>query len=577
MLQLASRLPDSTKITLDSCDTLKYRVSAAGLSVDYTLVTKFVWQDFEGFTGKKFYNGANNAFDSFGFTFTNGSNEQTAYVEAVSEDDNLVLKVYEDANHEISVRRENIPESLNSRQMVFGFDYKAEKLDGRGSVTIFGGGNNYYDAIYFNADGTMSISNGAISIGKYNAGEWYKVRIVLNMDTGASRVYINDQEAYSGNVPAISTLPMFKSIIFKAQKAGVRTCYLDNFVLYPIASVEAFDASGMQSAITSDKVKISDDKVISGYGTVTAKNFVDSFITVPAGATAAVYTADSTPVGNDTTIASGMKLIVNAKEEGYRTVYTFGDGILTDIAVQINSRPVDILYAGTASAQADVFVATATQMKLKLEKFMNSDTSTAIDSAESALTAVEGEQTLTCALTNPVADEPGTSLVATLLDSAGAVIATRTVSYSETLEYTTEVAKVKDNRKAIYTITMDDGYLYSTQKYFEPWFEKYDLRGTTVAVYNCFKDGGGTYTGGVTPQMNREYFHEALTKGNFEIGSHSNTHPTLAKNGVDNASESTIRYETLGSIPTLERAFPGQQILTFTAPAMPIATILRIS
>lgn len=345
----------------------------------------------------------------------------------------------------------------------------------------------------------------------------------------------------------------------------------------PIASVEAFDASGMQSAITSDKVKISDDKVISGYGTVTAKNFVDSFITVPAGATAAVYTADSTPVGNDTTIASGMKLIVNAKEEGYRTVYTFGDGILTDIAVQINSRPVDILYAGTASAQADVFVATATQMKLKLEKFMNSDTSTAIDSAESALTAVEGEQTLTCALTNPVADEPGTSLVATLLDSAGAVIATRTVSYSETLEYTTEVAKVKDNRKAIYTITMDDGYLYSTQKYFEPWFEKYDLRGTTVAVYNCFKDGGSTYTKNVTPQMNREYFHEALTKGNLEIGSHSNTHPTLAKNGVDSVSESTIRYETLGSIPTLESTFPGQQILTFTAPAMPIATILRIS
>lgn len=204
-------------------------------------------------------------------------------------------------------------------------------------------------------------------------------------------------------------------------------------------------------------------------------------------------------------------------------------------------------------------------MKLKLEKFMNSDTSTAIDSAESALTAVEGEQTLTCALTNPVADEPGTSLVATLLDSAGAVIATRTVSYSETLEYTTEVAKVKDNRKAIYTITMDDGYLYSTQKYFEPWFEKYDLRGTTVAVYNCFKDGGSTYTKNVTPQMNREYFHEALTKGNLEIGSHSNTHTYLAENGVDKVSESTIRYETLGSIPKLESTFPGQQVLTFTA------------
>ncbi|HIV03019.1 MAG TPA: polysaccharide deacetylase family protein, partial [Candidatus Aphodoplasma excrementigallinarum] len=555
---------EDTKIELDSDTELKYRVSAAGENVDYTLVTKFVEQDFEGFTGKKFYNGANNGFDSWGFTFPGGVTEDNAYIEAVDENGNLVMKAYTNAGSgQLSMRRENIPNELNSRQMVFGFDYKAEALDGLNKITIYDGNGHYWDMIYFNANGTVTLNNGAISAGRYNAGEWNKVLVVMDLDTTASRVYINGDEVYNGNIGSLSTMVKFQSIIYAPQLgATARTTYVDNFILYPIASVEGFDASGMQSAVTSDKVKISEDNIISGYGSVTAKDFVDTLINVPSGATATIYTAENAPVGDDTAIAEGMKLVVQAREEGYSTTYTFGESIVAEVAVLIDSNPVNILYPGTASATADVFVQSETQLNLKLEKFISGDTSVAAESKETGLTSVQGEQTLSVALDNTVADEQGTSLKATLLDEGGAVIATKTIAYSDALELGTEIMKVKDNRKGIYTITMDDGYKLSTQQFYEPWFEKYDLRGTTVAVYNCFKDGGATYTPDyVTPQENREYFNELLTKGNFEMGSHSNTHPTLTS-----AAEDVVRYETLGSIPTLESAFPGQQILTFTSP-----------
>ncbi len=564
--QTNEAVTDDTKISVDSDTELKYRVTAAGQNADYTLVTKFIEQRFDSFAGKKFYNGASAGVDGWGFTFPGSVTEDNAYIEGIDENGNTVLKFYSNAASnagKLQLRRDNIPNELNSRQMVLGFDYKVEALNnGRDALTLFDGNGHYLDIIYFNQDGTVTLNNGGISAGRYNAGEWNKVLLVMDFDTTASRVYINGDEVYSGNIGSLSTMAKIQSIIWASALTGSsRTSWVDNFILYPITSVEGFDASGMQSAITSDKVKISDDNVISGYGSVTAKDFIDTLITVPDGATAAVYTAENAPVSDDMAIAEGMKLVVQAREEGYSTTYTFGDSIVAEVAVLIDSNPVNILYPGKASATADVFVQSETQMNLKLEKFTNGNTETAVETKETGLTAVKGEQTLNVALEGDVADEPGTSLKATLVDGTGAVIATTTISYSDELELGTEIMKVKDNRKGIYTITMDDGYMYSTQQFYEPWFEKYDLRGTTVAVYNCFKDGGATYTSGVTTQQNREYFNDALTRGHLEIGSHSNTHPTLTS-----ATEDVVRYETLGSIPTLESAFPGQQILTFTSP-----------
>ncbi len=113
---------------------------------------------------------------------------------------------------------------------------------------------------------------------------------------------------------------------------------------------------------------------------------------------------------------------------------------------------------------------------------------------------------------------------------------------------TTTICPVKHNYDGMMTIVMDDGYPKSSE-YYERQFIANDLRGTTALITNPL-----TYM-----HADRQYFQELLTRGRFEYGSHSKTHPSEPP-----ANDTERQYEIVESKTDLMDMFPNQRILTFT-------------
>lgn len=113
--------------------------------------------------------------------------------------------------------------------------------------------------------------------------------------------------------------------------------------------------------------------------------------------------------------------------------------------------------------------------------------------------------------------------------------------------YTT-ICPVKDNRQGILTITMDDGYPKSSE-YYEQEFVKNDLRGTSVLITNWLNN---------SPE-NTKFFQELQTRGRFEYGSHSKTHPNTPP-----SNDAERQAEIVTSQKELREMFPMQKILTLT-------------
>ncbi len=112
----------------------------------------------------------------------------------------------------------------------------------------------------------------------------------------------------------------------------------------------------------------------------------------------------------------------------------------------------------------------------------------------------------------------------------------------------TIICPVKDNKQGILTITMDDGYPNSSAWY-EQQFIANDLRGTSVLITNWLNSSVAS----------KEYFQNLITRGRFEYGSHSKTHPGQAP-----SNETERRNEIITSKEELMNMFPNQKILTFT-------------
>ncbi len=115
-------------------------------------------------------------------------------------------------------------------------------------------------------------------------------------------------------------------------------------------------------------------------------------------------------------------------------------------------------------------------------------------------------------------------------------------------EELTTICAVKDNHRGMLTIVMDDGYPKSSE-YYEQQFIANDLRGTTALVTHPL-----SYL-----HDSRQYFQDLLTRGRFEYGSHSKTHPESAPKNEDERQS-----EIVSSKQDLMEWFPNQRILTFT-------------
>lgn len=118
--------------------------------------------------------------------------------------------------------------------------------------------------------------------------------------------------------------------------------------------------------------------------------------------------------------------------------------------------------------------------------------------------------------------------------------------------YYTSICPVRDNKSAILTITMDDGYPRSSA-YYEQQFINNDLRGTSVLITDWLDNN----------ISNKRYFQQLLTRGRWEIGSHSRTHINLTQTGI---VDSVRIREIVRSKQILKSIFPNQNILTFVPP-----------
>ena len=125
-------------------------------------------------------------------------------------------------------------------------------------------------------------------------------------------------------------------------------------------------------------------------------------------------------------------------------------------------------------------------------------------------------------------------------------------SISNSTVYATTICPVKDNRKAILSITMDDGYPNS-DAYYERQFIANDLRATPVLISNWMN-----YSSSTAPSY-KEYYQQLLTRGRFEYGSHSKSHPT-----TEPSTTTASISEIATSRSELLAMFPTQNVITFT-------------
>lgn len=131
--------------------------------------------------------------------------------------------------------------------------------------------------------------------------------------------------------------------------------------------------------------------------------------------------------------------------------------------------------------------------------------------------------------------------------------ATRTASITydvqpeEPLWLSSDVMPIKDNRKAILTITTDDG-LPNSLDMFVKMFEKYDLKGTSAMIVK-------------SAEANHDAFLKLVETGRLEIQNHSMTHGV-----VGSADEAGMKHEIVDSGVRLRELFPGQEVLCFFEP-----------
>ena len=112
----------------------------------------------------------------------------------------------------------------------------------------------------------------------------------------------------------------------------------------------------------------------------------------------------------------------------------------------------------------------------------------------------------------------------------------------------TIICDLKDNKKAAYSFTTDDG-MYNAVKYYNEDFKRLNLRGSMALI-------AGRLNG------QEDNFKNIISEGHFDVTNHSMTHPKFAEIN----DRKTMDNEIDGSLTLLKSKFPGQDIITMVNP-----------
>ncbi|HIV02050.1 MAG TPA: Ig-like domain-containing protein, partial [Candidatus Aphodoplasma excrementigallinarum] len=525
---------------------IKYRVSFGKNYIDYDLITEYKFDNFDGFVGQKMTNNTN--FD--GYTVYGGDG---AYIEGIKEGSNSMLHAYTPAAGDgISIRRLNMTKQDIGDRFVITWDMKVDSLGGLNALVLRfqdASGNQwqYNNLINFTETGVIQFN--MQSAGSYEINKWYRMTIGLDCTTKQGVLYINGEKVMETSLTMLNSFDHIIDLILSAGSSATseRNTWMDNFALYQIYDINAIDVAEMQSSVTSSKDIIGEDGMISGYGASTVDELL-ALLTLPEGASAAVYDSEGGIVSGQTAVAEGMELVTTAADGRNQSIYPIGEALRSQLDIAINGRVVNQLYAGTASATAEVYTVTGQPMVLVLEEYKDG---ALVQSKESEPQTVTDAGTLSVTLETDVEEVPGVVLKAYLYDNLedkNLLIPVREITYSDKLELSTEILKVKDGKDAIYTITMDDGYGQSTDRYFRPWFEKYNLVGTGLNICTTM----------LSDELYAQNALEMTENGILDIISHSYTHPTTEA-GLD----ANLEQEIIGSQEFLRDFFPGQDVLSY--------------
>lgn len=500
--------------------------------------SKLTYNDFDSLAGKSI---ANNETVEGITVYTS----QADGAEGVVEDLDNVLKIYPAT----SARKLNMTAADTGDTFAIAFDFKTDSLEGgTAGLTLkyeneAGSTSNYNDIITFKDDGAILFSYS--TVGEYEANQWYHITIFADKATKKARVYLDGELLVENTWSPLNSFTRIVDAILcnNATAESGKNVYYDNLCIMPINSLDAVDVAPMNIKTEVENKNLADKNFISGYGAMTVGEF-KNILSTPEKSVVTAY-LNGKECEDTAYLTDGMLVKVVAEDTRHKKVYYIEEDMRKSAAITVDSKKVNQLYAGAAAGVFSGYVETPVQVYMVIEETKDGE----VVQSESGTVTVSGEFEKTIALDTAVKDEEGVSITFSVYDNEtdkNLVLPQKVISYSETLEYSTEIMGVYGGRDAIYTITMDDGYATSMNNYFKPWFEKYDLRGSSLSICTWM----------TSPFL--ETAQQMVLDGRLDIMSHSYTHPgTLAE------LEANADKEVYGSQEYLRDLFPGADVLSY--------------
>ncbi|MDP4238170.1 MAG: polysaccharide deacetylase family protein [Bacteroidota bacterium] len=120
----------------------------------------------------------------------------------------------------------------------------------------------------------------------------------------------------------------------------------------------------------------------------------------------------------------------------------------------------------------------------------------------------------------------------------------------------TKVCELKDNKKAAYTFTTDDGVVSAIQSY-NVDFKRLNLRGSMALVAGWISDKSPS---------NWNFWNKIIADGHFDVTNHSMTHIYFDKLGSSATGLDSLNNEINGAQVLLKSKLSGQDMITMANP-----------
>jgi hypothetical protein len=122
------------------------------------------------------------------------------------------------------------------------------------------------------------------------------------------------------------------------------------------------------------------------------------------------------------------------------------------------------------------------------------------------------------------------------------------------------ICPVKDNKKAVYTFTADDGFT-DAATFYNNEFKRLDLVGSLALVANWVN-------GAQTPASTYPFWNSILADGRIDIINHSKSHVKFSTITNTAIGQDSLYNEIIGNQSVFRTKFPGQDIITMANPSV---------